>query len=347
MKSRSCTLIHGVIVIAGLALSSTTLAQQAQSQEMTTTKNDQEATKLPPQELDSLVAPIALYPDPLLAQTLAASTYPLEIIQLQQWMDRNKNLQGKALADAVAKQPWDPSVQSLVEFPDVVQRMAGNIQWTTDLGNAFLAQQSDVMDAVQTMRAKAQGTGTLKTSAQQKVETETVSSGKQVITIEQANPDVVYVPSYDPQVVYGAAPPAYPYYPYTYPGYVPGTALAWGAGIALGAAAWGSWGGHWVNCNWNGGNVKINNNYNYNRNNNFNRNVSRQGQGNWQHNPQHRGNAPYGNRQTANKFGGRGPGGAGGVGGGAGRPGGAGGAGGGGGGVGRAGGAGGAGGVGK
>src|SRR5436189_807838 len=223
-------------------------------------------------------------------------------------MDKNKNLQGKALADAVAKQPWDPSVQGLVEFPDVVQRMAGNVQWTTDLGNAFLAQQSDVMDAVQRMRAKAQGTGNLKTSSQSVVKTETVSSGKQVIEIQQANPDVVYVPSYDPVVVYGAAPPAYPYYPYTYPGYVPGTALAWGAGIALGAAAWGSGGGQWGNCDWKGGNVKINNNYNYNKNNNFNRNVSRQGQGNWQHNPQHRGNAPYGNRQTANKFGGQGAG---------------------------------------
>ena len=139
----------------------------------------------------------------------------------------------------MAKQPWDPSVQGLVEFPDVVQRMAGNVQWTTDLGNAFLAQQSDVMDAVQRMRAKAQGTGNLKTSAQSVVQTETVSSGKQVIEIQQANPDVVYVPSYDPTVVYGPAPAEYPYYPYTYPGYVPGTALAWGAGIALGAAAWG------------------------------------------------------------------------------------------------------------
>src|SRR5437660_10640895 len=335
MKSRSRKLFHAVIAIVGLALSSTAFAQQAQSQEMTTTTNDQETTKLAPQELDSLVAPIALYPDPLLAQTLAASTYPLEVVQLQQWMNNNKNLQGKALADAVAKQPWDPSIQSLVEFPDVVQRMAGNIQWTTDLGNAFLAQQSDVMDAAQRMRAKAQGTGNLKTTAQSVVQTETVPSGKQVIKIEQVNPEVVYVPSYDPTVVYGPAPPAYPYYPYTYPGYVPGTALAWGAGIALGAAAWGSWGGHWGNCDWNGGNVKINNNYNYNKNNNFNRNVNRQGQGNWQHNPQHRGNAPYGNRQTANKFGGRGPGGAG-------RPGGAGGVGG----VGRPGGVGGAGGVG-
>src|ERR1700745_1138537 len=267
-------------------------------------QSGEQASKIPADQLDSLVAPIALYPDPLLAQTLAASTYPLEIIQLQQWMDRNKNLQGKALADAVAKQPWDPSIQSLVEFPDVVQRMAGNIQWTTDLGNAFLAQQSDVMDAVQRMRAKAQGTGNLKTSAQSVVKTETVSSGKQVIEIQQANPDVVYVPSYDPTVVYGPAPVEYPYYPYTYPRYVPGTALMWGAGIALGAAAWGAWGGHWGNCDWNGGNVNINNNNNFNKNNNFNRKVSRQGQGNWQHNPQHRGNAPYGDRGTANKFGG-------------------------------------------
>src|SRR5437773_2235352 len=367
MKSQNTKLFHGVIAITGLALlnlGSSAFAQQAQSQVMNTTTSDTEqAPALASGELDSLVAPIALYPDPLLAQTLAASTYPLEVVQLQQWMDKNKNLQGKALADAVAKQPWDPSIQSLVEYPDVVQRMAGNIQWMTDLGNAFLAQQSDVMDAVQRLRAKAQGTGNLKTSAQSVVKTETVPSGKQVIEIQQANPDVVYVPSYDPTVVYGAAPVEYPYYPYTYPGYVPGTALAWGAGIALGAAAWGAWGGNWGNCDWNGGNVNINNNNNFNKNNNFNRNVSRQGQGNWQHNPQHRGNAPYGNRQTANKFGGRGPGGAGGAGrpggaggvGGAGRPGGAGGVGsagkpggaGGVGGAGRPGGAGGAGGVGK
>src|SRR6266480_7510900 len=332
MKAQKRKLFHCVIAIVGLALLSSgpgALAQQAQSQQAqsqvmtTTTPTTEEAPKLASGELDSLVAPIALYPDPLLAQTLAASTYPLEIIQLPQWMDRNKNLQGNALADAVAKQPWDPSVQSLVEFPDVVQRMAGNVQWTTDLGNAFLAQQSDVMDAVQRMRAKAQGTGNLKTSAQQVVNTETVSSGKQVIEIQQANPDVVYVPSYDPVVVYGAAPPAYPYYPYTYPGYVPGTALAWGAGIALGAAAWGAWGGGgwgW-NCGWGHGNVDVNvnnkyvNNYNKNVNKNFNQaNFNKQG-GAWQHNPQHRGNAPYGDRGTANKFGGQGPRGQGGAGG--------------------------------
>src|SRR5437762_903405 len=346
-QSRFCReLFHGltVILIIGLweSTCSLALAQQAQSQEMTTTttSDTEQAPKLPNDQLNSLVAPIALYSDPLLAQTLAASTYPLEVIQLQQWIAKNPDLKDKALADAVSKQPWDPSIQGLVAYPDVVTRMADNIQWTTDLGNAFLAQQSDVMDAVQRMRAKAQGTGNLKTSAQQVVQTETVASGKQVIEIQQANPDVVYVPSYDPQVVYGAAPPAYPYYPYTYPGYVPGTALAWGAGIALGAAAWGAWGGNWGNCDWNGGDVNINNNNNFNRNYNKNVNRGQAGQGNkWQHNAQHRGNAPYGNRQTANKFGGRGPGGAGGAGG-AGRPGGAGG-------VGKPGGAGGVGGAGR
>src|SRR6266487_2689748 len=237
MKSPSHKLFHAIVGLVFFSLGSSAFAQQAQSQEMTTTTNDQETAKLPPEELASLVAPIALYPDPLLAQTLAASTYPLEVIQLQQWMDRNKDLKGKALADAVAKQQWDPSIQAMVEFPDVVQRLAGNIQWTTDLGNAFLAQQSDVMDAVQRMRGKAQSKGTLKTSAQQTVETKTVEGGKKVIVVEPSSPDVVYVPSYDPEVVYGPPPPAYPYYPYTYPGYVPGTALAWGAGIALGAAA--------------------------------------------------------------------------------------------------------------
>src|SRR5436305_257552 len=176
----------------------------------TTTTEAEPAQTIPPDQLDSLVAPIALYPDPLLAQTLAASTYPLEIIQLQQWMDRNKSLKDKALADAVAKQPWDPSVQALSATPDVVQRLAGNVQWTTDLGNAFLAQQSDVMDAVQRMRGKAESKGTLKTSAQQTVQTKTVESGKQVIVVEPANPEVAYVPSYDPAVVYGPPPPAYP-----------------------------------------------------------------------------------------------------------------------------------------
>jgi len=119
----------------------------------------QDAAKIPPDQLDSLVAPIALYPDPLLAQALAASTYPLEIIQLQQWLGQHKDLKDQALADAVKKQGWDPSVQGLAGLPDVVKRLTEDIKWTTDLGNAFLAQQSDVMDAVQRMRKKAKDKG--------------------------------------------------------------------------------------------------------------------------------------------------------------------------------------------
>jgi hypothetical protein len=305
---------------------------------------EEAAPKIPDAELDSLVAPIALYPDPLLSQALVASTYPVELIQLQQWTKKNTGLKDQALADAVAKQPWDPSIQGLAPFPDVVETLAGNIQWTSDLGNAFLAQQADVMAAIQRMRAKAQGTGALKTSAQQKVETQSIDGGQQAIVIQPADPNTVYVPSYDPATVYGA--PAYPYPPVTYPGYVAGAALTFGTGLALGAA----WGGGWgYNCGWNNGDVdvNVNNKYvnNYNKKNNIN-----SANKNWQHNPQHRGNAPYGNKATANKYGGtaRGPGGAGGAGG-VGKPGGAGSAGGGGG-VGKrcgAGGPGGAGGVGK
>ena len=132
------------------------------------------AAKLPPDQLDALVAPIALYPDPLLSQTLVASTYPLEIIQLQQWLGQHKDLKDKALADAVQKQDWDPSIQAMAPMPDVVKRLADDIKWTTDLGNAFLAQQSDVMDAVQRMRKKAKDQGNLKSTEQQKVETQTV-----------------------------------------------------------------------------------------------------------------------------------------------------------------------------
>ena len=282
----------------------------------TTNTGPQEAWRLPNDQLDSLVAPIALYPDPLLSQTLVASTYPLEIIQLQQWLARNKDLKDQALADAVKKQPWDPSIQSMVAVPDVIERLAGNVQWTTELGNAFLAQPADVMDAVQRMRAKAQGTNVLVSNTQQTVGTEVVE-GEKVIVIQQADPKVVYVPSYDPVVVYG--PPVYPYPSYVYPGYVPGTGLAFGLGIALGAA----WGNGWgYNCGWHGGDVDINVNNNYVRNSNISG-------GKWQHQAAHRGGAPYGRGGIGGVGGGTRPGGiGGGGGGGAGRPGGIGGVGG-------------------
>src|SRR5689334_13033529 len=227
---------------------------------------DSTTSKIPPEQLDSLVAPIALYPDPLLAQALAASTYPLEIIQLQRWLEKNKSLKDQALADAVAKQPWDPSVQALAGLPEVVKRLGDDIGWTADLGNAFLAQQSDVMDAVQRMRKKAQDKGTLKTTEQQKVET-TVVESKSVIVIEPSNPEVVYVPSYNPVVVYG--PPVYPYYPLYYPGwgyYATGVAIAFGVGVMMGAFWSGGWG--W-GCGWGGNDININRNNNFNRNTNI------------------------------------------------------------------------------
>src|SRR5476651_2678199 len=164
-----------------------------------TTPPEQTAPTIPNGQLDSLVAPIALYPDPLLSQVLVASTYPLEIIQLQQWLQKNSALKGEELTKAVQKQDWDPSIQAMAVLPDVAKRLGDDIKWTTDLGNAFLAQQSDVMDAVQRMRMKAQSAGTLKSNEQQKVETKTVET-KTVVVIEQTNPQVVYVPVYSPVV---------------------------------------------------------------------------------------------------------------------------------------------------
>jgi hypothetical protein len=266
--------------------------------------------KLPPEQLDSLVAPIALYPDPLLGQVLVASTYPLEIVQLQQWLAKNPGLKDKALADAVAKQPWDPSIQSMAALPEVVKRLGDDIQWTTELGNAFLAQQGDVMDAVQRMRKKAEGTGALKTNEQQKVETKVVEQ-KTVIVVEPANPQVVYVPTYNPVVVYG--PPVYAYPPIYYPpppstgAIVAAGMISFGVGMAIGAA----WGGGWgYGCGWGHNDINVNINNSFNRNANINRNVN--ANGTWNHNPQHRGGAPYSNQATANRYGGtaRGSGGA-------------------------------------
>jgi hypothetical protein len=262
------------------------------------------AAKIPNDQLDSLVAPIALYPDPLLAQVLAASTYPLEIVQLQQWLAKHTDLKGEALAAAVEKESWDPAVQGLAALPDVVKRLGDDITWTNDLGNAFLAQQKDVMDAVQRMRKKASDQGNLKTTEQQKVTTQVVET-KEVIVIQQANPQVVYVPVYSPVVVYG--PPIYPYPPIYYPPpgyYAAGVAIGFGVGIAMGAF-WGS-GGWGYGPRWGYGsvNINVNNRYvnHYNRNTNIN-NINRAG-GSWNHNPAHRGGAPYADRTTANQYGG-------------------------------------------
>jgi hypothetical protein len=267
-----------------------------------------------PDQLDSLVAPIALYPDPLLAQMLAASTYPLEIVEAQRWMKANPNLKGEDLTKAAAKQSWDASVQALVAFPAALKLMDDSIQWTTELGNAFLDQQSDVMDAVQRMRKKAKDAGKLESTKEQKVEVKTVES-KQVIEIAPSNPQVIYVPSYNPTVVYGP-PPVYAYPPVVYPTYSTGAvvataAVSFGVGVMMGAFWSGCChGGYGWGCGWGGNNVVINNNfqsrYNYTNVNGGNRttNINNRGNGTWQHNPAHRGSVPYSSRATARQYGG-------------------------------------------
>ena len=273
------------------------------------------ANTLSADQLQSLVAPIALYPDELLAQTLVASTYPLEVIQLQQWMAKHPDLEDEALADSVATQPWDPAIQSMAAVPEVVERLADDIQWTTELGNAFLAQQADVMDAVQAMRKKAQDKGALESNEQQTVETQTVE-GTTVIVVESANPEVIYVPSYNPAYVY--PPPVYAYPPIYYPPYTAGAAfVSFSIGVIWGAAIWG---GSCCHAGWGGNDIYINNTNNFNQidrgdgnRGDGNRGDGNRGDGNrgqggrgdsWQHNPEHRGAAPYGDQRTADKFGG-------------------------------------------
>lgn len=243
------------------------------------------------QELDQLAAPIALYPDALLAQVFMASTYPLEVVQAARWVKANPKITGKALEDAMAKQPWDPAVKSLTSVPQVLQQMNEKLDWTQKLGDAFLAQQGDLMDTVQSLRAKADANGNLKTTEQQVVKTET--QGTQTIyVVESPKPEVVYVPTYNPSVVYGtwwySTPPYYMYPPaYVYP---PG--LAFATGVFVGAAIWGGchwgWGGH--------GSVNVN----VNRYNSFNRtNISNN---NWNHNVDHRGGVAYRDQNVASKY---------------------------------------------
>ncbi len=243
------------------------------------------------EELEQLLAPVALYPDALLAQVLMASTYPLEIVSAERWVKANSGLKDKALQDALQQQPWDASVKSLAVFPQVLTMMSEKIDWTQKLGDAFLAQQKDVLATAQALRGKAAAQGSLKDSNEQKVTTDS-TGGTTVISIEPTNPEVVYVPTYNPTVVYGAWPyPAYPPYYWYPPGYVAGGALlGFTAGVIVGGALWG-------NCNWRGGDVNVN----VNRYNNFNRtNISN---GNWNHSAEHRGAVPYRDKGVAQQYG--------------------------------------------
>jgi hypothetical protein len=215
---------------------------------------------LKPEELDQLVAPIALYPDPLLAQVLIASAYPLDIVQAERWLQSHKNLKGDALKAALAKEDWDDSIKSLAATPSVLAMMSEKLDWTEKLGDAVVDQQPDVMDAIQRLRAKAQANNKLTSTKQQTVKVDQVQ-GRQVIAIQPTDPDTVYVPYYDPAVVYGAWPyPDYPPYYWPPPPYIGYGLLA--AGLAFGAGyALGNWwsGGYWGgNINWSGGGNNIN-----------------------------------------------------------------------------------------
>jgi hypothetical protein len=230
-----------------------------------------------------------------------ASTYPLEIVQAQQWLAKNSKLKGDELEKAVKAQDWEPAVQATVLVPDLLKRLSEDISWTTNLGNAFLAQQQDVMDAVQRLRTKAKEAGKLESNDKMKVETKVVEQ-QTVVVIEPASPEVIYVPAYNPTVVWGPPPVYYPYPPVYYP--PPGAMLfTFSVGFAMGAAMHG---GYCCGCGWgHNSTVVVNNNNTFVNNRNVQNNVRASNRSsNWQHNPQHRGGAPYGDRATANKYGG-------------------------------------------
>jgi hypothetical protein len=260
-----------------------------------------------PAQLENLVAPIALYPDPLLGQVLAASTYPLEVVQAQQWAQQNSNLQGEQLMNAARQQNWDPSVQALIAFPDVLTTLTRDVQWTTDLGNAFLAQQTDVMAAVQRMRLRAMRNGKLRSTPQENVTTQT-QDGQSAVVIEPANPQVIYVPTYNPAYIWG--PPAYGFYPpLFYPGI--GYGFGFGPGIYLGGFfpgwgfGWGGWGLGWGwGVGWFGGGLFVNGGFfsHYGFHGGFYGGHFAGGRGAWQHDPMHRAGVGYANRNVAARY---------------------------------------------
>ena len=265
MKQTMSIVVCSTLMIAGAPTE--LLQAQDASQPAPATQGPPAVAPLTSSQLDALVAPIALYPDALVAQVLAAASYADEVAFADLWLGQNQNLQGTALTQAVDQQSWDPSVKALTQFPSVLHNLAKNLSWTSNLGQAFENQQSDVMAAVQYMRAQAQAAGTLQSSAQIKV----VQQSPQTIVIEPATSNVVYVPQYNPAVVYGT--------PLVVPAYTPPVAVAagvsFGAGVAIGAAfgggggfVAGGFGGGWGfgawGMNWGGGGGGGNINYNHN-----------------------------------------------------------------------------------
>jgi Protein of unknown function (DUF3300) len=241
---------------------------------------------LKPEQLEALVAPIALYPDALLANMLAAATYPLEVVEADRWIKAKKNLKGDALKTEVHKESWDDSVKALTSTPSVLDMMSDKLDWTKSLGDAMLAQQADLMDAIQRLREKAKGNNKLSSNKQQKVSVQQ-QDNKQVIVIEPTDPNTMYVPYYEPAAVYGTWPYAdYPPYYFGYPSYIGAGVIA--AGLAFGAGwAIGRWGNYWGGgCNWGNRNVYVNHRGNV-----------------WNHNAAHRQGVRYNNVNVQQRFG--------------------------------------------
>ncbi len=294
--------LRGIAILCALLLVHGDVAAFPQSDQA-----DTSGGTLPPDQLDSLVAPIALYPDPLLAQVLAASTYPMEVHEANIWVQQNSGLKGEALVSAAAKQDWEASIQALVPFPDVLRRMDEDLRWTTNLGNAFLAQESDVMAAVQRMRQKAYAAGAIPSNAQQNVQVQTVE-GSKVIVIQPANPQVVYVPTYNPVVVYGPPPVYAPYPVLAYPAaptgaVVAASMIAFGAGIALGSYFRGYSGGWGWGCAWGPRPTLYVNNVFVNRYGYRSVGVAGvNGRATWSHNSYYRRGTPYSNATVARRY---------------------------------------------
>lgn len=288
----------------GLALASPDAATQTAATPASSTKTGASAAAVnfSKEQLDQMMAPIALYPDSLLAQVLMASTYPGDVADAVAWSKAHPDAKGETAVKQVASQSWDPSVQSLVAFPQLLAVLGQDGAWVQRMGDAFLAQPDDVMASVQRLRKQAETAGNLKSSEQQKVSTQTVpataatSGSTQAIVIESSDPDVVYVPSYNPSVVYGSwAYPGYPPYYYPPPAYYyPGAALfSFGIGVAVGGALWG-------NCNWGGGDIDIN----VDRYNTFNSNRQiNRGDNTWKHNAANRDGVPYRDNASREKYG--------------------------------------------
>ena len=322
---RSCAIVtSGALVLAGLPATAQDQPPAA-AQQPPAAQQSPQAQQLGQGQLQKLLAPIALYPDDLVAQILTASTYPLEVVQAARWVNEHSNVQGQALQDAMQQQPWDASVKGLTAVPQVLAMMNDKLDWTQQVGEAFLAQASDVSNAIQQLRAKAAANGNLKTSKQLKVSSVAASGPPpappppdvdpamlpppppaEYIMIEPYDPDLYYVPIYDPMVVYGPWPwgDYEPFYWYP-PGYVLGAAIiGFGVGFFVGSALWChyNWGGGGGGGGWGGGGVVINV-ARYNQFNHTNLAATRGGYSNWQFNKEHRSTVGFRNTALSKQYG--------------------------------------------